>query len=445
MRRWMVGLMTACTASVAIAAAQTSPQAPAAPARGAAAPAAKPLDIYVVDTEGGKAALWISPTGQTVLIDSGNPGNRDLDRLMAAVQDAGVTKIDYLISTHYHVDHIGGMAELAKRLPIGTFVDHGPSVEAREQVQGFQATYAELYNKAKHIVVKPGDRVPVTGLDWRIVTAGGQALKTPLVGAGQTNALCTAAQMKDPNPTDENSQSVGSVVTLGQFKAIDLGDLLWANEHDLMCPRNMVGTVDLLMVSHHGLDQSNSPALVQAVRPRVAVVQNGTTKGAAGLVTSFQTIRNSPGLLDLWELHWNYYAGVEQNSAGVFIANLSDPETIAANIVTPPGTGGRRGGAPGGGGAPPAGAPGAGAPPAGTPAGAPAAAPPAGAAVQGPPPGGAAQGAPPAGAPGGGGRGGQGGGAAAHTPAYWIKISARPDGTITVTNSRNGFTKTYKK
>src|SRR6187399_2535423 len=148
MRRWMVGLMTACTASVAIAAAQTSPQAPAAPARGAAAPAAKPLDIYVVDTEGGKAALWISPTGQTVLIDSGNPGNRDLDRLMAAVQDAGVTKIDYLISTHYHVDHIGGMAELAKRLPIGTFVDHGPSVEAREQVQGFQATYAELYNKA---------------------------------------------------------------------------------------------------------------------------------------------------------------------------------------------------------------------------------------------------------------------------------------------------------
>ena len=155
------------------------------------------------------------------------------------------------------------MTELAKRIPIGTFVDHGPSVEPREQVQGFQAAYAELYNKAKHLVVKPGDRVPVTGLDWRIVTAGGQALMTPLVGAGQTNALCTGAQMKDPNPTDENSQSVGSVVTLGQFKAVDLGDLLWANEHDLMCPRNMVGTVDLLMVSHHGLDQSNSPVLVR--------------------------------------------------------------------------------------------------------------------------------------------------------------------------------------
>src|SRR4051812_27927268 len=136
-------------------------------------PAAKPLDIYVVDTEGGKAALFVSPTGQSLLIDSGNPGGRDTDRLMAAVTEAGLKQIDYLISTHYHVDHIGGMAELVKRIPVGTFIDHGPSVEEREQVQGFAASYAEMYGKAKHLVVKPGDKLPITGLDWRIVTAGG--------------------------------------------------------------------------------------------------------------------------------------------------------------------------------------------------------------------------------------------------------------------------------
>src|SRR5690242_15602662 len=104
------------------------------------------LTVYVIDTEGGKAVLWIAPSGQTVLVDSGNPGGRDTDRLMEAIKDAGVTKIDYLISTHYHVDHVGGLQELAKRIPIGTFVDHGPSVEEREQVANFQASYKELYD-----------------------------------------------------------------------------------------------------------------------------------------------------------------------------------------------------------------------------------------------------------------------------------------------------------
>ncbi len=131
----------------------------------------RPLQIYVVDTEGGKAALWISPTGETLLIDSGNPGGRDTDRIMAVIQDAGVTKIDYLLTTHYHVDHVGGMQELVSRIPVGTFVDHGPTVEGpvnpnlREQVAGFQAWYADAYAKAKHLVVKPGDLVPITGLD----------------------------------------------------------------------------------------------------------------------------------------------------------------------------------------------------------------------------------------------------------------------------------------
>jgi len=397
----------------------------------------KPLDIYVVDTEGGKAALWVAPSGQSLLIDSGNPGNRDLDRIMAAVNDAGLKQIDFLISTHYHVDHIGGLQELAKRIPIGHFIDHGPSVEEREQVQGFQAAYAELYGKAKHTVVKPGDKIPIAGLDWRIVTTAGQVLKTPLPGAGKPNPACAGIAPKDMSPTDDNGQSVGSVITYGQFRAIDLGDLLWNKENELMCPNNPVGTVDAFFVTHHGLDQSNSPALVHALQPRVAVMQNGTRKGAG--TDTMKTMWSSPGLEDIWELHWSYNAGIDLNSAGVFIANIDDPATIAGVLTAPP-----RGGGPGGAGrGGPGGAAPAGGPPAAAgqpPAGAPAASAPAANASQAP-----ASGAPgSAGAPGGG-RGGGGTAAAAHTPAYWIKMSVQPDGSFTVTNSRNGFTKSYPK
>jgi len=397
----------------------------------------KPLDIYVVDTEGGKAALWVAPSGQSLLIDSGNPGNRDLDRIMAAVNDAGLKQIDFLISTHYHVDHIGGLQELAKRIPIGHFIDHGPSVEEREQVQGFQAAYAELYGKAKHTVVKPGDKIPIAGLDWRIVTSAGQVLKTPLPGAGKPNPACAGIAPKDMSPTDDNGQSVGSVITYGQFRAIDLGDLLWNKENELMCPNNPVGTVDAFFVTHHGLDQSNSPALVHALQPRVAVMQNGTRKGAG--TDTMKTMWSSPGLEDIWELHWSYNAGIDLNSAGVFIANIDDPATIAGVLTAPP-----RGGGPGGAGrGGPGGAAPAGGPPAAAgqpPAGAPAASAPVANASQAP-----ASGAPgSAGAPGGGGGGG-GTAAAAHTPAYWIKMSVQPDGSFTVTNSRNGFTKSYPK
>jgi competence protein ComEC len=409
---------------------------------------AKPLVVYVVDTEGGKAALYVSPSGQTLLIDSGNPGGRDTDRIMAAVADAGVSRIDYLLTTHYHVDHIGGMQELAKRIPIGTFIDHGPSVEEREQVAGFQQAYAELYAKAKHLVVKPGDRVPITGLDWRIVTAGSNSLKTPLPGGGKPNPLCAAFTPKEITNDPENAQSVGSVVTFGQFRSIDLGDLLWNKEFDLMCPNNPVGTVDVYFVSHHGIDQSGSPVLVHALQPRVAVMQNGTRKGTGA--QAMPTLRTSPGLEDIWQLHWGYGAGIEQNSAGVFIANVDDAATIAGVLTAPPRGGGPgRGAAPGAGGPPNSGGAAVQPPAAGTPPppaalpqpGAPAP-PAAGAAPAGAPPQGPA-GPPAAGGPGGAGRGG--GAAAAHTPAYWIKVSAEQNGTFTVTNSRNGFSKTYTK
>jgi competence protein ComEC len=438
----------AVAAMVTVApAAQTKPQ--------------KPLDIYVIDTEGGKATLFVSPTGESVLLDSGNPGNRDLDRILAVLKEAGVTQIDHLITTHYHVDHIGGMQELAKQVPIKEFVDHGPSVEEREQVQGFQAAYAELYGKAKHTIVKPGDKVAVGGLDWRIVTAGGKAIKTPLPGGGKPNPYCAKSEPRENTRDPENGQSVGSVIIYGKFKAIDLGDLLWNNELDLMCPNNPIGTVDLYLTSHHGTDPSGSEALVHALQPRVAITQNGTRKG--GTVQTSKTINTSPGLEDLWQLHWAYGAGIENNPGGMFIANVDEPAVIAAVLTAPPP--GPRGGGPGPGGAPPQGPtggaaappPGSGAPaPAtGTPGGPPANAPTVAPATPpaGPPAAGAAPA--PAGAPGdpataGGGRqgfpgGGRGGPGQPHTgPAFLIKVSAQADGTFTVTNTRNGFSKTYK-
>lgn len=345
--------------------------------------ATKTLDIYIADTEGGKATLFVSPSGETVLIDTGNPGARDNDRIAEMIAAAGVTKIDYLISTHYHTDHVGGLSALAKRIPVGHFMDHGPNVEAREAVQGFQAAYAEIYSAAKHTVLKPGDRVPVAGLDWRIVTSAGRAITKPLAGGGQANAVTCADFRRRPDAPspDDNGQSVGSVITFGRFRALDLGDLLWNNEFDLVCPRNQVGTVDLYLVTHHGLDQSGSPALVHSVRPRVAVMQNGTRKG--GAPGAFQTLRTSPGLEDIWTLHWSYAGGIEHNSAGVFIANVDDM-AIIAGILNP-------------------------VPSAATDTPGPARSNP------------------------------------SHAPAYSIKISAQASGTFTVTNSRNGFSKTYVK
>lgn len=347
--------------------------------------AAKPLDIYVVDVEGGKAILYVSPTGQTALIDSGYAQSRDTDRILAVMDDAGVKQIDYAIATHYHTDHVGGLEALSKRVPINHFVDHGPTVEvAREQVGGFQAMYAEL-SKGKRIVVAAGDRLPITGIDWRIVTSAGGVLTKPLPGGGGPNPACAAyTRPTEDAAKTEDDQSVGSVVTLGQFRSIDLGDLLWDRAVQVMCPRNMVGDVDVYFMSGHGTDITSASPLTDGLHARAAVMQNGPRKG--GQVGAIRTIRQAPRLEDLWQLHWSYAGGLEYNSPGLFIANVDDAATVAGVLVPPP---------------PPV-------PPA-APAGA----------------------------------GGRGPAAPPHVPAYWIKISAYPNGSFTITNSRNKFSKTY--
>jgi competence protein ComEC len=345
--------------------------------------AGKTLDIYVVDVEGGNATLFVAASGESLLMDTGNGGAaavRDADRIMAAVKDAGLTEIDHLITTHWHGDHFGAMAEIARRIPIRHYIDHGPSVQSQPASDVFlKETYPELYGKAKRTIAKPGDRIPIAGLDWRIVTSAGQAIKTPLSGAGKANPYCATYKPQDADPT-ENAQSVGSVITFGSFRAVHLGDLTWNKEFDLMCPTNRIGTADVFFVSHHGQPVSNAEVLVHALQSRVAIMNNGTRKG--GQPPAMRIIHSAPRLEDLWQVHFSTLSGQEHTAPGLFIANTIDdqPDAMPVAPIAPP-------------------QPGPGAPPAPVHNGA----------------------------------------------AYWIKVSAQQDGSFTVTNSRNGFSKAYKE
>ncbi len=230
------------------------------------------LDIYVVDVEGGNATLFVAPSGQSLLIDTGNYGPaasvRDAERIMAAAKDAGLTQIDHLITTHWHGDHFGGMAELAKRIPIREFIDHGPNVQPAPAVDDFiQNIYPKLYANAKHTVAKVGDKIPVAGLDVTVVTSAGETLKTALPGAGAPNPYC--ASFKPGENNAEDPMSVGTYITFGKFRTMHLGDITKNKEFELMCPMNRIGTLDAFLGLHHGVDSSSSEVMVHPLHPRV--------------------------------------------------------------------------------------------------------------------------------------------------------------------------------
>jgi competence protein ComEC len=340
----------------------------------------KKLDIYVIDVEGGNATLLVSPQGESLLIDTGNTGAaapRDADRIIAATKDAKLQQIDHLVTTHWHGDHFGGMAELAKRIPIREFIDHGANAQPAALPDAFlKDTYPQLYTKAKHTVAKPGDKIRLSGLDALVVTSAGETIKTPLPGAGKPNPYC--AEFKPGQNNAEDPQSVGVHITFGKFRTVHLGDLTMNKEFELMCPNNRLGTVDVLLGLHHGQATSNSEVLVHAIRPRVAVMNNGIRKGGEPVV--MKTINSSPGLENLWQLHFSQLSGQEYTVPGMFIANILDEQPAAMPIapMTPPQPG---------------------------------------AAVDPPP--------------------------VHNGTAYWIKVSAEADGSFTVSNSRNGFTKKY--
>ena len=291
--------------------------------------AAKTLDMYVIDVEGGKSLLLVSPSGQSMVIDTG--GGREVDRIVEACKAAGVKKIDYMVVSHYDGDHVGGVPDLAAKVPMVNFVDHGANVQLDNPgyVKNVDA-YLALAAKGKRIVVKAGDRIPIQGFDALVVMAAGKAITAPLKGAGQPNPACETTQRKvwgldergilDNHDTNENSQAIVLLVTYGKFRMLDPADLTWNKDRELFCPINRVGTVDLYMTANHGMVNANSPVMVHALQPRVVIADNGARKGATA--ETFQTVESSPGLEDYWQAHYVIAGGEKANTKPDYVANL---------------------------------------------------------------------------------------------------------------------------
>ena len=317
---------------------------------------AAPLDIYWIDVEGGAATLIVTPGGETVLMDAGWPGfeGRDANNIKHVLSDvAKKQKIDYFLTSHFHGDHVGGLPALAAALPITKFVDHGDSVEqANERTKKLWDAYLAVA-QGKRMQVKPGDKLPVKGVDFTIVAARSKFLAKPLVDQGP-NPLCADAASK-PLDESENGKSVGFVVSMGKFDFLDLGDLSWNFENEAACPKNLFGEIDLYQVTHHGMNMSGAPAHIGAIKPKVAVMNNGPRKG--GSPETFETLKKQKSLKDLWQVHRAVQVSDMANTNEKMIANMGETEGC---------------------------------------------------------------------------------------PAHWIKASVESDGSYTVTNSRNNFSKTYQ-
>jgi beta-lactamase superfamily II metal-dependent hydrolase len=289
---------------------------------GAAAP--NTLDIYFIDVEGGQSTLLVMRDGQSMLIDSGYPdnGGRDPDRIMAAVRDARLSHLDYLVTTHFHEDHVGGAAELARRIPIDTFVDYGAPVQTASEVVATFNAYEAVRRTRRHMLAAPGDRLPFRGgdVEVNVVTADGARLSAPLDGGGAPNPACTDLERRQINRT-ENPRSIALRVRFGAFRFFDPGDLDANTLGDLVCPINLIGEVDAYLIAHHGSSDTNVPVVLAALRPRVTVINNGEYKG--GSASWLQTLRETPGIEQgVWQLHRSLGDGAEYNFPDAFIANL---------------------------------------------------------------------------------------------------------------------------
>jgi hypothetical protein len=204
-------------------------------------------------------------------------------------------------------------------MPVVNFVDKGPAQEeGNKQITELYKAYEEAIAKGKRIIIKPGDTLPVKGVDVQFVCAAGDLISVPLKGAGQANTLC-GSEAEKPQDKTENARSAGFLLTYGKFKFLDLGDLTWNKEMQLVCPQNKLGTIDVYLSTHHGFDQSNPATIVHALKPRVAIMNNGAKKG--GSPSAWKIIRSSPGLEDIWQLHFAIAGGKDNNATDAFIAN----------------------------------------------------------------------------------------------------------------------------
>ena len=290
------------------------------------------MELYFIDTEGGQSVLIVSPSNgmlgarETLLIDAGNltnPPGRDADRIVAAMKDAGVDRIDQMVVSHYHGDHVGGVAALADKVPIRRVYDPGPFADelAGNRAAGFNS-YLPVRAKMHVTVPKPGAKIPVAGLDVNIVSSAGDLTTMPVPGVrAAANPLCATAKEREQDNTPNNYESIGMVIEYGKFRYLDLADLTWNQELQLVCPQNLLGTVALYRTTRHGTDWSGADALVHAVRPRVAVMNNSPTKG--GTPGTFQIVKSSPGLEDFWQLHYSDNVSKDVNSTESFIANFT--------------------------------------------------------------------------------------------------------------------------
>ena len=284
------------------------------------------LSVYFVDVEGGQATLFVTPEKHSLLIDTGwlNTDGRDANRILAAAKDAGIDRLDFVLLTHYHVDHAGGFTELAQKIPIGAVFDHGEVRQNDAVTQQVFNNYVDAVAKKNipRVTAKPSEVLPISGIHVEVISSDGATITHSLPdagpGAGQENPACAQSGPYSPDLT-ENARSLGTLITFGKLRILDLGDLTNDKELLFMCPKNSLGKVDILIVSHHGTATSNSPALVWGIAPRVAIFDNGATKG--GQVRVLDTVRSSPGLEDFWQLHYSEAGGAEHNTAAQYIAN----------------------------------------------------------------------------------------------------------------------------
>jgi competence protein ComEC len=290
-----------------------------------------PLQIYFIDVEGGQATLFVTPQHQSLLIDTGWPaessiGSSSAERIADAVHQAGLKKIDYVLLTHYHTDHVGGVPALLARVPVGTFIDHGPNRELDKATEkGFEAYQRALGSGSYgHLTVSPGDSLHLQGISSKVISSDGTLIAQPLTGAGQSNLACANAPAFPADET-ENARSLGVLLTFGKLRILDLGDLTSDKEMQLVCPVNKLGKIDIYIVSHHGWNQSNSAPFVRGIAPRVAIMDNGEKKG--GSPSAWDNIRNTTDLEDLWQLHYSDEGGSKHNAADSFIANLPGPDS----------------------------------------------------------------------------------------------------------------------
>jgi competence protein ComEC len=299
------------------------------------------LLIYSIDVEGGQSTLLVSPTGASLLVDTGWPSvngrdpdpyrqgmhkagmpdedARDVGRIQAAMADAGVSKLDYVLITHFHVDHVGGVPNLVQRVKVGEFLDHGVNREDSDITRHDYAAYIKAIGATPRRVVHPGDAIGIPGLTTIVLTADGEHIHAVPGVKPEPNPYCASEPHWDLDST-ENPRSAGILVRFGKFRFLDLGDLTKAKEIPLVCPDNLIDRVDLYLVNHHGMNLSNSRAFVDAIHPRVAIMNNGAHK--AGSPEAWQTVHESPGLIDLWQLHTAEGSDAAHNSPDGLIANI---------------------------------------------------------------------------------------------------------------------------